>query len=155
MRSILKLTGLLLLCLVAAVTLLVLTNRAPVVPALSDPEVAETARPYVIKLHAQWCPVCMVAKDEWADLQDHYTGKVRLVVFDFTTDATTDASRTEARRLGLEGIFDEFFGVTGAVVVLDGRSREIRHVLDGSMDESEYRAAIDEVLAGPAPSGGA
>jgi hypothetical protein len=155
MRSVLKLAGVLLLCLAAAITLLTLANGAPVVPALSDAEAAETTRPYVIKLHARWCPVCMVAKDEWANLQDRYTGQVRLVVFDFTSDATTDASRMEARRLGLEAIFDEFFGVTGAVVVLDGRSREIRHVLDGSMDESEYHTAIDDVLAVPAPSGGA
>jgi hypothetical protein len=92
----------------------------------------------------------MVAKDEWADLQDQYAGKVRLVVFDFTTNSTTDRSRAEARRLGLENIFDEFLGVTGSVVVLDGRSREIRHVLDGSMGDAEYRAAIDDLLASAA-----
>ena len=147
MRSVLKLAGLLVLCLGAGIALLVITNQAPVVPALSDTEAVETARPYVIKLHAQWCPVCMVAKDEWADLQEAYTGKVRLVVFDFTSDSTAAASRAEATRLGLEAVFDEFFGVTGAVVVVDGRSREIHHVLDGSMEESEYRAAIDGVLA--------
>jgi hypothetical protein len=154
MRTALKLAGLFLLCLAAGVALLVLTNRAPVVPPISDAEAAETVRPYVIKLHAQWCPVCMVTKDEWADLQDQYAGKVRLVVFDFTSNSTTDRSRAEAGRLGLETVFDEFLGVTGVVVVLDGRSREIRHVLDGSTDEAAYRAAIDDAIASAAPGGG-
>jgi hypothetical protein len=151
MRTAVKLAGLLLLCVAAAVALLVFNNAAPEVPALSDADAADAARPYVIKLHARWCPVCMVTRDEWAVVEGEYAGKVRLVVFDFTSDATTATSRQQAARLGLEEVFDEFVGETGTILVLDGRTKEIRHVLHGSRDEADYRAAIDDVLAAPPP----
>ena len=128
------------------VTVLILTNPAPDV---SPADTRDTARPYVIKLHARWCVVCMVTKDEWADVERAYAAKANLLVFDFTTDTTTAASRARARELGLEGVFDEFDGTTGLVLVVEGRTKNVRHVLDGSRELAEYRAAIDDVLLSP------
>jgi hypothetical protein len=92
----------------------------------------------------------MVTRDEWAAVQEAYADKANLVVFDFTTTATAERSRAEAEKLGLTPAFDEFNGATGLVLVLDGRSRKIRHVLDGSRALVDYRAAIDEVLSAAA-----
>ena len=127
------------------VAILLATNPAPHVPVISD--VGGSTQPYVVKLHARWCPVCMATKDEWAAVQDAYTGRVRFVVFDFTSAATTDASRAEARRLGLDAVFDEYSGATGTVLVLDG-AKAIKHSLQGVLDQSKYRAAIDATLKG-------
>lgn len=124
-----------------------LRNAAPVVPRLSAEEAARSGRPYVVKLHARWCAVCMVTKDEWARIQETYAGRVNLVVLDFTNEANTAASRAEAVRLGLERFFDEFSGATGAIVVLDGDTREVAAVLDGNRDFAEYQMAIDAALA--------
>ena len=137
----------LLLVGVIGVALLVAANPAPEVPAISSDEAAETSQPFVIKLHARWCPVCMVTKDEWTALQNAYAGRVRLVVFDFTSDATTEASHLEAGRLGLEAVFEEYVGTTGTVLVVDGMSREVRHDLHGHLGEAEYRAALDQTLS--------
>jgi hypothetical protein len=63
---------------------------------------------------------------------------------------TTDASRAEARRLGLEPFFDEYAGATGIIVVLDGATRAVTASIKGSRDFAEYRAAIDAALNGTA-----
>jgi hypothetical protein len=132
--------------LAASIAVALVTNPAPQVPFIATDDVAGAARPFVVKLHARWCPVCMATKDAWADLSIHYAGKVRLVVFDFTTDRTTDASRVEAARLGLDAVFSDYEGETGTVLVLDGRSKEIKHSLHGNLAPAEYRRAIDESL---------
>ena len=142
------LAGAALACLVGAAALLIGVNAAPEVPVIPSTEVTASTQPYVVKLHARWCPVCLVTKDAWSDVQEAYAGRVRFVVFDFTTDATTEVSRSEARRLGLGALFDEYLGETGTVLVLDGMSKEVKHALHGTRDLAEYRAAIDATVAG-------
>lgn len=122
------------------------TNATPVVPTVPADDVADRSRPFVVKLHAQWCPKCMVQKGIWSGLERDYRDRVNLLVLDFTTDDTTAASREAVRRLGLESVFDSYDGVTGAVLVVDGRTREV--VADvGGFSADDYRAAIDNVLA--------
>ena len=124
---------------------LYLGNSAPVAPPIAAADLANPARPYVIKLHAQWCPVCMVTKGVWGEIEKTYAGRVNLVVFDLTTEADTATSRAEAKRLGLESFFEEYEGSTGLVVVLSAR-REVLASIKGSRDFSLYRAAIDTSL---------
>lgn len=131
---------------VGVLVFLVWNNPAPSVPAVSAEGPATARNPYVIKLHARWCPVCMVTKDEWANVQAAYQGRVRFVVFDFTTEATAERSRTEAKRIGLDPIFDEYVGETGTVLVLDGVTREVTNSLHGNLALAEYQAAIDAAL---------
>jgi thiol-disulfide isomerase/thioredoxin len=122
------------------------TNATPVVPTVPPDDVADLSRPFVVKLHAQWCPKCMVQKGIWAGLERDYGDRVNLVVLDFTTDRTTAASREAARRIGLEPVFDSYDGVTGAALVVDGRTREVVADVAG-FSADDYRAAIDTVLA--------
>lgn len=135
------------LALTGVVAVLYATNTAPVVPPVSAGEAATIAKPYVVKLHAQWCPFCMVTKDEWARLAETYAGQVNLVVLDFTTEAATETSRAAAERLHLSEFFDEYAGATGLVVVLDGRTREVLAEVGGNADFTEYQSAIDAALA--------
>ena len=120
-------------------------NPAPVVPPVPA-EAANIGKPYVVKLHAKWCVVCMMTKGAWSEIEKTYAGRVNMVVFDFTTDSTTQASRAEAARLGLQRFFDDYAGATGTIVVLDGRTREVLADLDGRRDFGEYRAAIEAAL---------
>jgi thiol-disulfide isomerase/thioredoxin len=140
--------GSLALLLVAAGYIMYVRNPAPVVPAISAADAASSGKPYVVKIHAQWCAVCMVTKDVWSQIQDAYANRVNLLVFDVTNEATTDASRAEARRLGLEQFFDEYSGGTGTIVVLDGRTRAVTASISGSRDFAEYRAVVDATLGG-------
>ena len=147
MRHFRSVLGIALAAAITAGVTAIVANPAPSVAPLSAMEIADSTQPYVVKLHARWCPVCMVTKDVWSDVEAAYAGRVRLVVFDFTTDATTELSRTEAKRLGLDAMFDEYSGVTGSVLVLDGISKEVKHELHGSRDLAEYRTAIDTTIA--------
>jgi len=125
-------------------------NVAPVVPAITSDQ-ANNGKPYVVKLHAQWCAVCMVTKGVWGQIEATYGGRVNLVVLDFTNDANTAASRAEALRLGLDKFYEEYSGATGNIVVLDGR-KQVTATITGSRDFDEYRTAIDAALKGtPTP----
>jgi thiol-disulfide isomerase/thioredoxin len=120
-------------------------NRAPVVPPISASDVARTDRPIVIKLHAQWCPKCLMTKGAWSQLQERYEGRVNFVVFDYTNQRTTDASEVEARRVGLGDFFKDAGG-TGSVIILDGRTRAVRAWISGVHGVAEYTTAIDAAL---------
>ena len=133
--------------LIGAGALLYARNATPVVPTISTTDAAAPGAPWVVKLHAQWCPVCMMTKGMWSEIERTYTGRVRLAVFDFTDEETTAASRAEAERLGLGAVFDEAGFATGPVLVLDGRTKAIAAWVDGSRDFADYRAAIDSALA--------
>jgi thiol-disulfide isomerase/thioredoxin len=133
--------------LVASGYVMYLGNPAPAVPTISALEAAQTGKPYVVKLHAQWCAVCMVTKGMWTQIEETYAGRVNLVVLDFTNEANTDGSRVEATRLGLDEFFNEYAGATGTIVVLDGRTKQVTASINGSRDFAEYRAAIDAALA--------
>jgi len=145
MKRILLLTAALAIVLSTAGAGLYVWNRAPVVPAISAADAAGDRRPYVIKLHAQWCPKCLMTKGAWSDLQERYAGRVNFLVFDFTSQRTTDASGIDARRVGL-GEFFENAGGTGSVVVLDGRTLEVVSWISGVHDVDDYAAAVDAAL---------
>jgi hypothetical protein len=134
--------------LVTAMAGLYVANRAPAAAPISNDEARGADRPFIIKLHAQWCPACMVTKDVWARVHETYAGRVHPVVFDFTNDETTAVAEIEARRLGLEPVFYEYSGATGIVVVFDGRTRQVTAEV-GGRDFEAYRTAIDEALAAP------
>lgn len=97
---------------------LYLGNGAPAASPISSVESA-SGKPFVVKIHAQWCPVCLVTKDVWSEIAEFYAARVNLVVLDFTNEATTAASWAEVRRLGFGESFDEYSGASGYILVLD------------------------------------
>jgi thiol-disulfide isomerase/thioredoxin len=132
--------------LVAVGFVFYLRNTAPVPAPIAAAEIANPTRPFVIKMHAKWCSVCMITRSMWTEVEAAYAGRANLVVFDFTTEATTAASRREAERLGLLKYFDENTGWTGPVVVLDAKSKEEAAVVS-STNFDDYRTAIDAAIA--------
>ena len=121
-------------------------NSPPTVPAITSQSAESTNRPYVIKLHAKWCPICMMTKGVWSELQTAYMGKVNLVVFDLTSKDKIEASRAEAKRIGLDSFFENYGGETGAIFLLDGKSREVQASFHGNRKFAEYKTAIDGAL---------
>jgi thiol-disulfide isomerase/thioredoxin len=128
--------------LAATVAVLYAFNTAPAVPAASsDPDL-----PLVVKLHAQWCPYCLLQTNKWSRIERAYAGRVRFVVLDFTNERATERSRREAQRLNLGSFFDVYAGATGLIVVLDGRTREVLAEVGGNATLEEFRAAIETAL---------
>src|SRR5688572_26800663 len=99
-RKLLLVTSALVLALGGTIAILYISNAAPVVSTISAAEASASTKPFVVKLHAQWCPYCMLTKDEWARVEQAYAGRVNFVVFDFTNQAATERSREQAERLG-------------------------------------------------------
>src|SRR5688572_12193730 len=114
-------------------------NAAPVVPQVPTEAAAATQKPFVVKLHARYCHICLATMGMWSQVAQSYKDRVHLVVFDFTNETNTEASRAEAVRLGLEPFFNEYSGISGVVVVLDPRTKEVSGWIDGSRDFAEYQ----------------
>ena len=146
-RKLLVTTGLIALALVGTVAILYAANGAPGVTPISTAELADSTKPYVVKMHARWCPYCLLQKDEWSRIETAYGGRVNFVVLDFTNERATERSRREAARLNLGRFFDDYAGATGLVVVLDGKTKEVLAEVGGNQTFAEYRAAIDAALA--------
>jgi thiol-disulfide isomerase/thioredoxin len=122
------------------------SNATPTVAPISAADMATADRPWVVKLHARWCPVCMLTKGVWSQIEQTYAERAHLVVFDFTNRATTDASRAEAERLGLAQFFETSGFATGPIAVLDGRTKKVRAWINGSRDFADYSTAIEAAL---------
>jgi thiol-disulfide isomerase/thioredoxin len=147
MRRIFSVALVLVAALVATGAILYARNSTPVVPTIATADASAAGAPWVVKMHAQWCPVCMLTKGMWSEIEQAYAGRVRLAVFDFTDEATTAATRAEAQRLGLGAFLEDAGFATGTIVVLDGRNKEILAWINGSRNFTEYRTAIDAALA--------
>lgn len=132
--------------LVGGAALLFTLNPPPKVPPVLSEDPAAAKQPWVVKIHAQWCPVCLLTKGTWTKLQTAYAGRVKLLVFDVTNSATTQASRAEAKRLGLAEFFAAHGGEAGSVYVLDGVSKEVKDSVPGMSDLAVYAAGIDAAL---------
>jgi thiol-disulfide isomerase/thioredoxin len=139
-----------LLVLAGSVVVMYFVNAAPVAPAISASEASNPTKPFVVKLHAQWCAVCMITKSAWSQIEKEYAGRVNFLVLDFTDDQTTDASKAAAERVGLRRVFEES-GSTGVVLVVDGRTKDVTASIAGSRNVAEYRAAIDAALKASQP----
>ena len=107
-RKLLIIAGAMAVALSATVALLYFINSAPGVPTLSAAEAAAPTKPFVIKLHAQWCPYCLLTKDEWARVEQAYAGRVNFVVLDATNEAAIERSRVQAERLNMRQFFDDY-----------------------------------------------
>ena len=143
-RKLLIAATLMTVALIGTVATLYAINAAPSVSALS---VADGAKPFVVKLHARWCPYCLMQKDEWSQIEAAYAGRVNFVVLDFTNERATERSRIEAERLNLGSFFNDYAGATGLVVVLDARTKKVLAEVGGNQTFEEFRAAIDTALA--------
>ena len=134
--------------LAAAVAVLYITNTTSPLAAISTVEAETSTKPYVIKIHAQWCPVCRATKGAWEEIVDAYQDRAHMLVLDFTNEETSAAAVAEAQRLKLDSVINEYYGATGLVVVVDGRTRQMTDV-GGFVNASAYAQAIDAVLANP------
>jgi thiol-disulfide isomerase/thioredoxin len=118
----------------------------PVFPAsASEGSASESTRPFIVKIHADWCGTCTRLEPVWERLEAEYGGLARLVVLDVTDRAAHERSRELATRLGLSGFFDAHKSKTGTVAVLDGRSGRPVQVFKGELDFAAYESALREL----------
>ena len=146
-RKLLVTTGVLVLALVGTVAILYAANGAPSVTPIAAADASAATKPFVVKMHARWCPYCFLQKDEWSRIEQAYAGRVNFVVLDATNEAAIERSRVDAARLNMREFFEEYNSATGLVVVLDGRTKEVLAEVFGNAPFEEFQSAIDGALA--------
>lgn len=124
---------------------LVLFNAASMQAADTAVSAAkDVAKPFVVKIHADWCGTCQRLEPTLAALDEKMGPSARLVVLDVTNRQTFAVAAAEAKRLGIERFFDQYKSRTGVVGVLDGSTRETLAVLSGELDVSVYEKVLTE-----------
>jgi thiol-disulfide isomerase/thioredoxin len=118
---------------------------APQVSPADDP-----SRPFVVKIHADWCGTCVSLDPTIEALQESQGTRARIVVLDVTDRETLARASTEADRLRLRAFFDQYKAKTGTVGVLHGATREPVSVFKGELDAAKYEAAIARAASGTA-----
>ena len=103
---------------------------------------SDASKPFIVKIHADWCGVCQRLTPTFDALNEKLGDGARFVVFDVTDKETAAASRDEADRLGIRSFFDSHKSKTGTIAVLHGATREPVVVLGGVTDTSRYEAAV-------------
>ena len=146
LRRILGASSAVVLVVTATAAVLFVSNAPPETAPISREEIVDIGKPYIVKLHAQWCPVCMLTKDEWAQIEAAYADRAKFLVFDSTTQASITNSRLRAEGFGLDAIWDDYVGASGLILVIDGGSHEIIAQIGGVQSFAEYQRAIDAVL---------
>ena len=104
---------------------------------------ADASKPFLVKIHADWCGTCTRLNPTFEALEKNVGGEARIVVFDVTDKKAVAASRAEADRLGLRTFFDQYKSKTGTVGVLRGDTRETVEIMKGVTDVARYEAALD------------
>lgn len=120
--------------------------EAPLPPDERVPVSAERdrARPFVVKIHADWCLLCAFLDVVWDDLRRDPGPDARLVVLDVSDRTSLVGARAEAERLGILPFLSQHRSRTGTIGVLDGDDRELVEAFHGSGRVEEYRRAIEK-----------
>jgi thiol-disulfide isomerase/thioredoxin len=127
---------------------------AATVALLWSPDVARASasrcesKPYVVKIHADWCASCKASEATWARVESDLGGQATVVTLDVTDRVAFQESKLEAERLGISEFFQEFRSKTGTIAVLDCRTREPVAKLTGERSLARYREAITKA-SGP------
>lgn len=123
-------------------TFLALAAALLLLPTLSSAEDdTGLAKPTLVMIHANWCGTCERIEETWETLKTTYRESANFVVFDVTDKTALQKSRTEAKRLGLTTILDEFKASTGTIAVVSAEG-ETLNVFRGVSDPTRYEGAI-------------
>jgi thiol-disulfide isomerase/thioredoxin len=100
------------------------------------------ARPYVVKVHADWCGTCKSLESTWTRVERELADEATVVEFDVSDRKAYEHSRELAERLGIADFFQAHRSRTGTVAVLDCETLEPVVILRGERDFEKYREAV-------------
>jgi thiol-disulfide isomerase/thioredoxin len=130
-----------LLSRVGLVGLALIVSIASAATADDAPE-ACSSKPYVVKIHADWCGSCRAIESVWERIKSDLRDQATAVTLDVSDRVAYTESQAVAERLGISEFFQEYRSRTGTIAVLDCRSRKPVAVMSAERDLEKYREAI-------------
>jgi thiol-disulfide isomerase/thioredoxin len=121
-------------------------------PAPSPDPVAEPAQTpaalMAVKFWHQTCPACREIDPRYAEIRREFADRpVLFVTFDMSTERSRAQSKMLAERLGIEDLYEENFGATGYVVLVDTQTRREVDRLTAGQDTETMREKLASSLA--------
>jgi thiol-disulfide isomerase/thioredoxin len=108
-----------------------------------DGPVECTSKPYVVKIHADWCGSCKALQSVWEQIETDLEEQATAVTFDVSDRVAYAESEATAEQLGIGAFFLEYRKRTGTIAVLDCSTLEPVEVLSGERDFEKYRKAVE------------
>lgn len=103
---------------------------------------AAARKPFVVKIHADWCGTCTRLVPTFEALEQKYGERANLVVLDVTDKQTLAEATVRAKELGISEFFDRYKGRTGTIGILLADGETVR-VLAGETDLGRYDDVIE------------
>ena len=107
------------------------------------------SKPYVVKIHAEWCGICKAIAATWEQLRSEVGDRATLVTLDVTDRGSVEASIARAEGLGIGEFLKEYRRQTGTVAVIDCKTLEPVSILRAEQDLSKYQEAIAKARSSP------
>ena len=107
------------------------------------------SRPYVVKIHAEWCGICKAIEPTWQRLRSDVGDRATLVTLDVTDRGSVEAAMARAKELGISDFFNEYRRQTGTVAVIDCETLKPVSILRAEHDLSKYQEAIAKARSSP------
>jgi thiol-disulfide isomerase/thioredoxin len=129
--------------LLAAVLAIACLIASPALAA-DEPDTCEANKPFVVRIHADWCGSCKATEATWTRVQADLGELATMVELDVSDRVAYSEALAEAERLGIDAFFQKYRSRTGTVAVLDCETREPVAVMSGERDFDKYREAIEK-----------
>jgi thiol-disulfide isomerase/thioredoxin len=99
-------------------------------------------KPYVVKIHADWCGSCKALKSVWQRIETDLGDQAIIVTLDVSDRVAYMESQATAERLGIGEFFQEYRSRTGTIAILDCKTHEPVVIMSAERDFEKYREAV-------------
>jgi thiol-disulfide isomerase/thioredoxin len=115
---------------------------------LTDATPVQGPRVLAVKFWHEHCPACKELDPSYADVVTRFDeSEVLFVTFDMSTTLSRNQAALLASTLGLRDVYDEVFGSSGFVMLIDAQSKRRLGNLSAGQAREEMTASIREALA--------
>lgn len=112
---------------------------------MSLPVVAQSKKPVVAIIKAEWCSACQKLEPTMMELMKQYGDRLEFVVLDVSNEEKLAEASKTAKKYGLSNFLKDNQKKTSTVAVFSGK--KVRFQTVQNFDRDAYVKAFDEALA--------
>jgi thiol-disulfide isomerase/thioredoxin len=120
----------------------------PVAQVQTETKLAQElqGKPVFVQIYHQDCPTCKAFKSTLPSLQQQYRDSVHFVVFDISTQSTTQSAAAKAEQLGLGNFFSTHRSQGGAIAIFNPGTGEVLTQYRRNLNKADYVEALDSAI---------